>query len=157
VYKLQVELYQYSSERIDTGVPEVDAFETLKTFSTNITRSGAGRVKSITVTNGGSGYTEANVSITSVSGVVGSVGIGAEAQAVIADGVITSINVTDGGAGYKDIPSITIEGDGVNALAEAIVEIDIDKVESYGDNNSFKDEAQDLIFNEFNPFGDMDP
>jgi hypothetical protein len=157
VYKLQVELYQYSSERIDTGVPEVDAFETLKTFSTNITRSGAGRVKSITVTNGGSGYTEANVSITSVSGVVGSVGIGAEAQAVIADGVITSINVTDGGTGYKDIPSITIEGDGVNALAEAIVEIDIDKVESYGDNNSFKDEAQDLIFNEFNPFGDMDP
>ena len=157
VYKLQVELYQYSSERIDTGVPEVDAFETLKTFSTNITRSGAGRVKSITVTNGGSGYTEANVIITSGSVSVGSVGIGAEAQAVIADGVITSINVTDGGAGYKDIPSITIEGDGVNALAEAIVEIDIDKVESYGDNNSFKDEAQDLIFNEFNPFGDMDP
>jgi hypothetical protein len=32
VYKLQVELFQYSSEKIDTGIDEVDAFETLKTF-----------------------------------------------------------------------------------------------------------------------------
>jgi hypothetical protein len=34
VYKLQVELFQYSSEIIDTGVPEVDVFESLKTFDT---------------------------------------------------------------------------------------------------------------------------
>jgi hypothetical protein len=32
VYKLQVELFQYASEAIDTGIPEVDVFETLKTF-----------------------------------------------------------------------------------------------------------------------------
>lgn len=32
VYKLQVELFQYASEVIDTGVPEIDAFESLKTF-----------------------------------------------------------------------------------------------------------------------------
>jgi hypothetical protein len=156
VYKLQVELFQYSSERIDTGVPEVDAFETLKTFSTNITRSGAGRVKSITVTNGGSGYTEAAVSIVPGEGTIGPVGIGAAAEAVITNGVITAINVTDGGTGYREAPIVTITGDGANATAEAVVEIDIDKVESYGDNNSFKKEAGDLLFSEFNPFGDID-
>ena len=32
VYKLSVELFQYSSEKIDTGIEEVDAFEDLKTF-----------------------------------------------------------------------------------------------------------------------------
>jgi hypothetical protein len=32
VYRLQVELFQYSSERIDTGVAQIDVFETLKTF-----------------------------------------------------------------------------------------------------------------------------
>jgi len=32
VYKLQVELFQYASERIDTGIPDIDIFETLKSF-----------------------------------------------------------------------------------------------------------------------------
>lgn len=32
VYKLQVELFQYSSETINTGKAEIDVFETLKTF-----------------------------------------------------------------------------------------------------------------------------
>ena len=32
VYKLNVELFQYSSEKIDTGIDEIDAFEDLKTF-----------------------------------------------------------------------------------------------------------------------------
>jgi hypothetical protein len=32
VYKLQVELFQYNSERIDTNIPEIDIFESLKTF-----------------------------------------------------------------------------------------------------------------------------
>lgn len=32
VYKLQVELFQYSSERMDTGIEEIDVFEDLKSF-----------------------------------------------------------------------------------------------------------------------------
>ena len=32
VYKLQVELFQYASERISTGVEGIDVFETLKSF-----------------------------------------------------------------------------------------------------------------------------
>ena len=31
-YKLDIELFQYSSEKINTGIPEVDVFEDLKTF-----------------------------------------------------------------------------------------------------------------------------
>lgn len=38
-YKLDVELFQYSSERIDTGIPEVDAFENLKSFDVTINPS----------------------------------------------------------------------------------------------------------------------
>jgi hypothetical protein len=33
VFTLEVELFQYSSEHIDTGVKEIDVFETLKSFS----------------------------------------------------------------------------------------------------------------------------
>lgn len=34
VYRLQVELFQYASERIETGIPDIDVFETLKTTDT---------------------------------------------------------------------------------------------------------------------------
>lgn len=36
VYKLQVELFQYSSERMSTGIQEIDAFEELKSFDDNV-------------------------------------------------------------------------------------------------------------------------
>src|SRR6056300_276038 len=85
-YKLEVELFQYSSEFIDTGDRDVDAFETLKTFNTNTTRSKYGAVKTITITNGGSGYTSApTIVFTSSSG------IGAAATATVTDGEVTAI------------------------------------------------------------------
>ena len=70
VYRLQVELFQYASERMETGVPEIDVFETLKTNDVNQQQ-------------------------------------------------------------------------------------DIDVVQSFGDNNQFRVEAQDFIFNSSNPFGDL--
>lgn len=36
VYKLQVELFQYGSERITTGIDEIDTFESLKSFDTTV-------------------------------------------------------------------------------------------------------------------------
>jgi hypothetical protein len=36
VYKLQVELFQYASEKIDTGLPSIDVLETLKSFDTTV-------------------------------------------------------------------------------------------------------------------------
>jgi len=36
VYKLQVELFQYASEKIDTGVADIDEFESLRSFDPDI-------------------------------------------------------------------------------------------------------------------------
>jgi hypothetical protein len=155
VYKLQVELFQYSSERIDTGIAEVDAFESLKTFSTNTSRSKYGSVTSVQVTDSGTGYTSAPT-VTFISGS----GFGATAVAVMGTGTdagkVISINVTDGGQGYQVPPAIEFTGgNGTGAAAIATIAVDIDKVESYGDNNTFKEEAQDILFNENNPFGEL--
>jgi hypothetical protein len=155
VYKLQVELFQYSSERIDTGVAEVDAFESLKSFTTNTTRSVFGAVTSIAVSAQGSGYSSVpTVVLTSSSG------YGATATAVLGTGdsadKVVSITVTAGGQAYQIAPTVTFTGGGgVGALATATIEVDIDKPDSYGDNNSFKEEAADVIFSESNPFGEL--
>lgn len=150
VYKLQVELFQYSSEKIDTGIAEVDVFESLHSYTTDVTRSGAGGVSIINVVNGGSGYTSASVSIQSA------VGTGATAVPVITNGAITRINVTNAGKGYGSSPvAVVITGNGTGAVASAVTTVDIDKVESYGDNNSFRDQGDNFVFNENNPFGDV--
>jgi len=155
VYKLQVELFQYSSERIDTGIKEVDAFESLKTFTTNTTRTPYGQVIKINVTNQGSGYTTApTISFTSSSG------FGAAATAVMGTGTnagkVVAINVTEGGERYQTAPIVSITGGGGSgALATAVIEADIDRVDSFGDNNKFKEEATDVLFSESNPFGEI--
>lgn len=156
VYKLQVELFQYSSERIDTGNKEVDAFETLKTFSTNVTRTETGQVKSINITNNGTGYTSTpSVTIT------GGGGYGATASAQLGSGTtagkVVRIDIVNPGTGYNSVPTVTIDtsSSGITATAIAVVENNIDQVESYGDNNTFKTEGADVLFSESNPFGDV--
>ncbi len=150
VYKLHVELFQYASERIDTGYNVIDDFESLKTFDIDPSVTKFGMIDSIQVTSGGSGYTSATVSITSTTGT------SATAIAVVSNGTISAINVTNPGTGYKDA-TVVIAGDGSGATATATLINDIDKVESYGDNNAFKREAESFIFNDRNPFGEVDP
>ena len=149
-YKLDIELFQYASERIDTGYNVIDDFESLKTFDIDTSVTKFGMIDSIQVTNGGTGYTSATVSITSTTGK------GATAIAVVSNGTISAINVTNPGTGYKDA-TVVIAGDGSDATATATLINDIDNVESYGDNNSFKQEAESFIFNDRNPFGEVDP
>jgi hypothetical protein len=152
VYKLQVELFQYASEQIDTGIAQVDAFETLKTFSTNTTRNRTGGVKSITMTANGNGYTSApQVSFLSSSGA------GAVAQAVIANGRVVSVNIISSGTGYQTPPVISfIGGGGSGAQGESNIEINIDKADSFGDNNKFKEQSSAVInFDDSNPFGEI--
>ncbi|MGE4299817.1 MAG: phage tail sheath C-terminal domain-containing protein [Desulfovibrionaceae bacterium] len=69
-------------------------------------------VKTIAVTDGGTGYTTAQVAIEGA-------GTGAQAEAVITDGAITAITVTRSGAGYTGTPTVTITGDGTGATATA--------------------------------------
>lgn len=62
----------------------------------------SGFVSSITVDDGGSGYTSIpRVTITGT-------GTGAEARANVTDGVITSISLTNAGSGYTATPTVTI-------------------------------------------------
>ena len=156
VYKLQVELFQYASERIDTGNADVDVFETLQTFTTNTTRSKYGEVTKITMTDQGSGYTSApTVTFTSSSG------IGASATAVLGTGTsagkVVSVTVTAPGTGYQTPPIIGFTGGGgIGAQATATIQADIDEVQSYGDNNKFREEAADVLFSETNPFGEVE-
>jgi hypothetical protein len=154
VYKLQIELFQYSSERIDTGIKEIDAFETLKTFTTNTSRNTSGKILRIDILNPGCDYVDApTVTINPNSD-----GVSATATATITNGKVTSINITNPGGRYITAPTVTISpppSGGVQALAEAVVEIDIDVPDSFGDNNKFKQEADTVLFNENNPFGEI--
>jgi hypothetical protein len=149
VYRLQVELFQYSSEKIDTGIPEIDVFESLKTFSTTDTAST--HIASISITNPGSGYT-----VPPTIRFLSNTGDGAIAEAVIASGLVTSVHIIDRGNGYIEPPIMqfigpaTIPAEGVVTLG-----VNIDKPDSFGDNNKFKQEAVDILFNANNPFGDV--
>jgi hypothetical protein len=113
-------------------------------------------VTTVTITSQGSGYTSAPaVSFTSSSG------FGATAVAILGSGAsadkVVSVEVTDGGTGYQTPPAISFTGvASAAAIATATIEVDIDQVDSYGDNNSFKDESKDIIFNEGNPFGEIE-
>lgn len=149
LFKLTIELFQYSSERIDTGVEEIDAFETLKSFSTDSAVTGNGFLKSITITNPGSGYTTAP-SITFSGGN----GSGAAATASVANGQVIGITITNRGSGYSSAPIVIITGTGIGAQATATLEADIDIPDSYGDNRKFKQQFKDISFDPNNPFSE---
>ena len=157
VYKLQIELFQYASEFIDTGIPEIDAFETLKTFNTNLTRNPSGGVKTVTLNTSGSGFTSSpTVVFTS------STGHGATATAVLGSGSntgkIVSIVITNSGSNYQTPPIISfVGGGGTGATATCTISADIDKTsDGFGENNNFKKEATGVLnFDEHNPFGEI--
>ena len=150
VYKLQIELFQYASEAIDTGIPAIDVFETLKTTNTNTTRNPNGEITEVVMTGNGSGYTTASVTVTSGSG------FGAVLTPVITEGSISSITITNAGSGYQTAPLLEIVGDGDGATAITHIAANVDKPSSFGDNNSFKQEAASIInFDESNPFGEI--
>jgi hypothetical protein len=154
VYKLQVELFQYSSERIDTGIAEVDAFESLKSFSTNTTRNPTGRVTSINITNRGTGYVTAPTVTFSSGAATATAVLGTGSNA----GKVVLVNVTNGGTGYATAPAVNFSAPpsgGTQAAALSVIDINIDKTESYADNNKFKEQGDDILFSEENPFGEV--
>jgi hypothetical protein len=156
VYKLQVELFQYASELIDTGINEIDAFESLKSYTTNTTRSSYGEVTSIAITSQGAGYT-------SVPTVVFTSGTGNSAAGTAVRGTgatankIIRIDITNPGTAYQTPPTISfVGGGGAGAAATATIKANIDNAaDSFGDNNKFKKESLNVIFDETNPFGEI--
>ena len=203
VYKLQVELFQYASEKLTTGIEEIDAFETLKSFDTELIKNGT--VTKIEITNNVPGYLTtptitlgANwVAATTVQegsevchstrryrviegGTLGATApthtsgilkngtaelkyVGVRATAVATRGTgdlstyITAINITNPGSGYSEPPIVYIPVSSSSFAATAIAYIsNEDTPQSYGDNKKFKDQGADILFNESNPFGDVE-
>lgn len=77
-------------------------------------------IKSFLVTNGGSGYTTATVSVTNSISTGGGTNI--VGTAVISGGVITGINIIIAGTAYSTTtPTVTITGDGTGATAVAVM------------------------------------
>lgn len=201
VYKLQVELFQYSSEHISTGNAAIDVFETLKSFDE--TKVPNGTVTEIKITNKGANYTSAPTVvlgedwvadtavavrdqvcfdgrryICTIAGTTGAdgpihiageadngtarfafFGYRAQATAYLGNNLTASevvkILVDDPGSGYTSPPTVYLSGGGgIRAAAKAIIG-NLDKQDSYGDNNKFKEEAEGIVFNEDNPFGEL--
>lgn len=201
VYKLQVELFQYSSEHITTGNPSIDVFETLKSFDD--TKVPNGTVTEIKITNKGVGYTSAPTVklgedwiastavavrdqvcfdgrryICTIAGITGTTGpthtageidngtarfaffgYRAQATAYLGNGLtateVVKILVDDPGSGYTSAPTVYLSGGGGTRAAAVAIIGNLDKQDSYGDNNKFKEEAEGIVFNEENPFGEL--
>ncbi len=86
-----------------------------------------GRVISINVTNGGSGYT--SEPIIAIIGGGAAATKAASATCNITNGSVTSITVTSSGSGYTSVPTVSITGGGGSgAAASAVVRGPIDTV-----------------------------
>lgn len=157
VFRLNVENFQYSSEKIETGMPQIDAFETLKTYDVDPQRSIFGVIKTITVTHSGSGYFFVP-EVYAVGNYVNS----AELIAVMGEGPdsdkVVAVDILNPGIGYATPPQIVIQDSPTfdTATAVATIEVDPDIPGSYGDNTKFKNEFRNVKFNEDNPFGELE-
>ena len=94
-----------------------DGDNDLHFFDGNIVQRQGGKVRAITVTSAGSGYTSATAIITGPNW-------GGELPTLIttvAGGAVTAVVVTNGGSGYGYTPTVTIVGNGSGATATATV------------------------------------
>jgi hypothetical protein len=83
---------------------------------TGMTKQG-GKVRAITVTTAGSGYTSATAIVTGPD--LG--GTMPELIVTVAGGAVTGVTVVNGGSGYSGAPTVTIIGNGTGATATATV------------------------------------
>jgi hypothetical protein len=201
VYKLQVELFQYASEKINTGISSIDVFENLKSFDDTIVPNGT--VTSIKITNKGGNYDTAPTvklgedwvastliavgdqvcfdgrryicTIAGTTGASGPIhtasvapngtaslqffGYRATATAYLGNDLtaneVVKILVTTPGSGYTRAPIVHLSGGGGLYAAAVAIIANMDTPDSFGDNNKFKEEAEGIVFNEDNPFGEL--
>lgn len=91
-------------------------------------------LSTITVVNGGSGYSATNLPTITITGGGGS---GATARATITSGRITAITITNRGAFYTSTPTVTITGGaGTGAVATAVITTPADADVAPGDYSS---------------------
>jgi len=92
-------------------------FDGASTGGTGIATRQGGKVRAITVTTAGSGYTSATAVISGPDwgGTLPTL------ITTIAGGAVTGVTVVDGGSGYSGAPTVTIIGNGSGATATATV------------------------------------
>ena len=79
-------------------------------------------VSSITIENGGSGYSADSATLPTIT-ISGGGGTGATATASVLGGVITTVNVTNIGSGYTSAPTVTVTDStgGAGAILTAVL------------------------------------
>ena len=92
-------------------------FDGSTTGGTGITTRQGGKVRAITVSTAGTGYTSATAVVTGPDwgGTLPTL------ITTVAGGAVTGVTVVDGGSGYSSAPTVTIIGDGSGAVATATV------------------------------------
>ena len=148
-FKLNCELFEYGNEAIDTGIADIDDFETKYASRTKLTLgSGSG-----TFTRG-EDVTQANGSLT-ITGEVSVVGTGEidVSSAVSSDGTNTGFAVTAGSVG-----NVVGSDSGASYPVTALGGFnEIDDNDPYAENLDFETIGNNFIdFSEKNPFGEPD-
>ena len=114
-YGLVAELMEYSGERLETGVDEIDKITREIGYTQKFYLSTG--IKEVIVTNGGTGYgSGTGVTFTPTNG-----GIDAAATVSLTNGVVSSVNITEPGLNYTSAPTVAFTGSGTNATATAII------------------------------------
>lgn len=111
-YDVKVSMAQFNDKMY-----MADADGPLYFFDGNIATRQAGKVRAITVSTGGTGYTSATAIVTGPDwgGTLPTL------ITTVAGGAVTGVTVVDGGSGYSTAPTVTIIGDGSGATATATV------------------------------------
>jgi len=113
-YQLIAETMEFSDERFDTGVKEID--DVTRDSGYSVVFKLIDGIKFVYLTNAGTGYGR-NTIVT-----IGGPGAGAKATvSVTTNGSISSINLTEPGAGYLTAPIVSFTGTGSNAAAIATI------------------------------------
>jgi len=110
--------YRVSMAQFNNKVYIVDGENPLSVWDGETIKRQGGKLRSITATTAGSGYTSATASVTGpdLGGTYPTI-----AQVGLAGGAVTGITVSDGGDGYSTSPTVTIVGNGNGATATARV------------------------------------
>ena len=112
-YGLVAELMEFSNERLETGVAEIDNLARITGYTTTFKITDG--IKDFVVTAGGSGYGSGTTAT------IGGTGSGASTTVSLTSGVVTSVNVVEPGLGYTTVPPVSIGGSGTGAAVTALI------------------------------------
>lgn len=141
-YRLTIELFQYSSQRINTGIQEIDKFETLNTFDVDASNSLWGGIQDIEIIDRGSGYQQPpEIVVDSLTGSQASFEV-----TLTDDGGLKSVKVLDPGFGYhSDDVGYVIGNCSSKAKIKPIINTIVENVhDGYGNNTPDFEKATQL-------------